>query len=111
VSRKNIVGIRIKAARKEARMSQMKLAAEMQLQGIKIDRSTVAKLESGRRPISDVEIIAIAKIFNVPVQVLFEGSSEISITYLFNDNEIGGTITANLFLSTKANNSSISCLF
>lgn len=76
--RKNIVGLRIKAARKEARLSQSKLAAELQLQGIKIDRSMIAKLESGRRPISDIEIIEIAKILNVPVPSLFEDSEKLS---------------------------------
>ena len=79
VSRKNIVGIRIKAARKEARMSQMKLAAEMQLQGIKIDRSTIAKLESGRRPVSDIEIIVIARILNVSIASLFDGCDAIQL--------------------------------
>ena len=77
VTRKNIVGIRIKTARKEARISQMKLAAEMQLLGIKTDRSTIAKLEGGRRPVSDIEIIAIAKILNVPIAELFEDSNQL----------------------------------
>ena len=77
MTRKNIVGIRIKAARKAAGFSQMKLAAEMQLLGIKIDRSTIAKLESGRRPASDIEIIAIAKILNVSIPWLFENSGEL----------------------------------
>ena len=77
MTRKNIVGLRIKAARKEARISQMKLAAEMQLLGIKIDRSTIAKLESGSRPASDIEIIAIAKILNVSIPSLFEDSDKL----------------------------------
>ena len=55
----------------------MKLAAEMQLLGMKIDRSVIAKLESGRRPVSDIEIIAIAKILNVPISELFEDSSQL----------------------------------
>ena len=77
MARKNIVGIYIKAARKAAGFSQMKLAAELQLLGIKIDRSTIAKLESGRRPASDIEIIAIAKILNVSIADLFEDSSQL----------------------------------
>ena len=59
-------------------MSQMKLAAELQLQGTKIDRSTIAKLESGKRPVSDIEIIKIAKILKVSVSSLFEGSEKLS---------------------------------
>jgi len=77
VTRKNIVGLRIKAARKEALMSQMKLAAQLQLLGVKIDRSSIAKLESGTRPVSDIEIIAIAKILNVSIPSLFEDSGEL----------------------------------
>jgi transcriptional regulator with XRE-family HTH domain len=77
VTRKNIIGLRIRAARKAAHMTQMKLAAELQLLGIKIDRSSIAKLESGRRPISDVEIIAIAKVLNVTILELFENSSQL----------------------------------
>lgn len=59
-------------------MSQSKLAAELQLQGIKIDRTIIAKLESGRRPVSDIEIIEIAKILNVSVPSLFEDSEKLS---------------------------------
>ena len=72
VLKKNIVGINIKAARKKANMTQMKLAADLQLQGIRIDRSAIAKLESGRRPVSDIEITAISKILNVPILDLFK---------------------------------------
>jgi len=78
VTRKNVVGLRIKTARKAAGMSQSKLAAELQLQGIKIDRTIIAKLESGRRPVSDIEIIEIAKILNVSVPSLFEDSEKLS---------------------------------
>lgn len=77
MTRKNIVGLRIKGARKNAKMTQMKLAAELQLLGIRIDRSTIAKLESGRRPASDIEIIAIAKILNVSISSLFKDSAEL----------------------------------
>lgn len=78
MTRKNVVGLRIKAARKDAGMSQSKLAAELQLQGIKIDRTIIAKLESGKRPVSDIEIIKIAKILKVSVPSLFEGSEKLS---------------------------------
>ncbi len=77
MTRKNIVGLRIRAARKEAGFTQMKLATSLQLRGIKIDRSSIAKIESGRRPITDIEIIAIAKILVVPIPKLFDGSSEL----------------------------------
>jgi DNA-binding XRE family transcriptional regulator len=69
-----LVGLRIKQARKEAKMTQMELAAQLQLMNIAIDRSMVAKLESGLRPVSDIEIMAMARVLKVPVSLLFEGS-------------------------------------
>ena len=71
------MGVRIRRARKEAHVTQMKLAAQLQLWGVNIDRSGIAKLESGRRPVSDIEITAIAKILNVSIPWLFEDSNEV----------------------------------
>ena len=47
----------------------------MQLMGVAIDRSGIAKLESGRRPASDIEVAAIAKILKVSIPWLFEESN------------------------------------
>jgi len=76
VRTKNIVGSRVRQARKQAGVTQMDLAARLQLLSITIDRSGVAKLESGRRPASDVEVAAISKILNVPILWLFEAADE-----------------------------------
>jgi transcriptional regulator with XRE-family HTH domain len=77
VRRKNIVGSRVRMARKELKITQMELAAQLQLLGITIDRSGIAKLESGRRPASDVEIVAIAKVLKVTIPWLFEESNNL----------------------------------
>jgi len=74
--RKNIVGPRVRKARKESQVTQMELAAQLQLLGISIDRSAIAKLESGRRPASDIEVAAIAKVLKVPISWLFEEDIE-----------------------------------
>ena len=55
----------------------MELAARLQLFGITIDRSGIAKLESGRRPASDIEVAAIAKVLKVTIPWLFEESTEL----------------------------------
>ena len=68
----NIVGSRVRKARKESKITQMELAAQLQVSGIKIDRSGLSKLESGGRPVSDIEVAAIAKILKVPISWLFE---------------------------------------
>jgi transcriptional regulator with XRE-family HTH domain len=72
--RKNIIGLNIKRARKEAHITQMELAARLQVMGAAIERSAIAKIETGRRPISDIEIAAIAKILNVEIAWLFKDS-------------------------------------
>ena len=75
--RKNIVGLRVRKARKESGITQMELAARLQVLGITIDRSGVAKLEGGRRPASDIEVAAIAKVLKVSIPWLFEENDDL----------------------------------
>lgn len=72
MSKKNIVGSRIHKARKQSRITQMELAARLQVSGIRIDRPAISKIETGNRPVTDIEIDAIAKILRVPISWLFE---------------------------------------
>jgi len=76
VRRKNIIGLNIRQARKNASMTQMELAGQLQLLGIRVDRATIAKIELGIRPLSDIEIIAIGKVLKTNVNKLF-GESEV----------------------------------
>lgn len=64
---RNVVGPRVRQARKLAtpRVSQVDLAARLQLLGLKIDQSGVSKIEQGRRPVLDIEVIALAKVLKV----------------------------------------------
>jgi len=50
----------------------MELAARLQVSGVKIDRPAISKLENGSRPVSDIEVAAIAKALKVSVSWLFE---------------------------------------
>jgi transcriptional regulator with XRE-family HTH domain len=77
MQRKNLVGSQVRKARKEAKLTQMELAAQLQVLGITIDRSGIAKLEGGRRPISDIEVVAISKILKVPIPILFQDYKQI----------------------------------
>ena len=64
---RNVVGLRVRQARRKAtpRVSQVDLAARLQLQGLKIDQSGVSKIEQGRRPVLDIEVVALAKVLKV----------------------------------------------
>ena len=75
MEKRNIVGARVRKARKAARPSitQTDLVARLQLLGIVIDQSGVSKIENGQRPVSDVEVVALAKALKVSAAWLLEG--------------------------------------
>ena len=64
---KNIIGPRVRQARKSSQppVTQIELVARLQTLGITIDQSGLSKLESGNRPVSDVEIVALAEALKV----------------------------------------------
>ncbi len=74
VEKKNIVGARVQQARKAAKpqITQIDLAARLQILGMRIDQSGVSKIESGRRPVLDIEVISLAKVLRVSVAWLLE---------------------------------------
>jgi transcriptional regulator with XRE-family HTH domain len=69
VDRKNIIGERVKQARKDAKppITQKDLVARLQVLGMRIDQSVISKIESGKRPIFDNEVVALARALKVKV--------------------------------------------
>jgi len=65
--RNNICGEQIAKLRKQSlvKMSQRALAEKMQILGVDIDKNAVQRIECGTRFVTDIEIIAFAKIFGV----------------------------------------------
>ena len=63
--KKNISGDRIREARQKLRLSQVDLAARMQVEGIMIERDSVSCIEIGTRFIPDYEIPLFAKVLHV----------------------------------------------
>ena len=62
---KNICGIRVKEARKKAKLSQQDLAARLQVANINIERDSVSRIEIGTRFVADYELKALAEILEV----------------------------------------------
>lgn len=62
---RNIVGARITQARLRLGMKQVELLAKLQVEGIAISVSALSLLEGQKRPVSDKELDALAKILNV----------------------------------------------
>ena len=71
--RRNSTGRAICRLRHQARprLTQEDLAARLARQGLALNQSQIAKIESGRRPVLDYELAAIARALKVPVQALF----------------------------------------
>jgi transcriptional regulator with XRE-family HTH domain len=68
--KKNISGDRIREARLKRRLSQSDLAAQMQVEGIMIERDSVSRIEIGTRFIPDYELPFFAKVLGVSVDWL-----------------------------------------
>lgn len=69
----NVCGKNISKLRTELKISQRELADRMQLVGIDIDKNAVQRIECGKRFVTDIEIIAFAKIFDVSFDKLLLG--------------------------------------
>ena len=69
----NVCGKNIAKLRTELKISQRELADKMQLVGIDIDKNAIQRIECGKRFVTDIEIIAFAKIFNVSFDELLLG--------------------------------------
>ena len=69
---KNICGSNIERIRREKGLKQLEVVAQLQVMGVDINPSSYSKLEGQRRLASDIEVQAIARILNVPIEALFE---------------------------------------
>ena len=68
----NICGKNIYALRTNLKISQRELADRMQLSGIDIDKNAIQRIECGKRFVTDIEILAFSKLFNVSPEELLK---------------------------------------
>lgn len=68
--KKNICGERIHEARCKLRLTQSDLAAQLQINGIIIERDSISRIEIGTRFVADYELRELAKILKVTVNWL-----------------------------------------
>ena len=67
----NITGPQIKMARIKAGMSQKQLSEKLELMAVYTCRGSISRIENGKRAITDIELDAISKVLNVPLDELF----------------------------------------
>ncbi len=66
----NVCGKNISHFRIKMGISQRELADKMQLVEIDIDKNAIQRIESGKRFVTDIEVIAFAKVFDVTLEEL-----------------------------------------
>lgn len=72
--RNNICGKKIKELRLKLpqKTSQKNLADILQMQGLDIDKNAIQRIESGQRFVTDIELKALATVFNVSCDELLQ---------------------------------------
>lgn len=66
----NICGKNIAHFRIELGISQRELADKMQLVGIDIDKNAIQRIECGKRFVTDIELVAFARLFGKTIEEL-----------------------------------------
>lgn len=68
----NICGKKIAVLRKELNISQRVLADRLQLFGLDVDKNAIQRIECGKRFVTDIELVAISKIFDISIDELLK---------------------------------------
>jgi HTH-type transcriptional regulator, cell division transcriptional repressor len=66
---KNLIGDRVREARhrRNPRITQVDLLARLAIRGIYLESTSISKIESYKRPVTDIELVAIAEALNVSI--------------------------------------------
>lgn len=70
-NQQNIVGKNVKEARIAAKLSQKQLADKLETIAVYICRGSISRIESGNRTVTDIEVLGISQILNIPIADLF----------------------------------------
>ena len=70
--RNNLCGKNIAAARKKQKLSQRALADNLQLLGLDVDKNAIQRIESGKRFVTDIELAAFSRYFQMSCDELLK---------------------------------------
>ena len=68
----NLCGRRIARFRTDLHISQRELADRMQLAGLDMDKNAIQRIEAGKRFVTDIELVKLAKVFGVNYEALID---------------------------------------
>ena len=67
----NLCGEKVHLFRKKMNISQREFAELLQLEGLDVDKNAIQRIESGQRFVTDIEILALSKVFKISIDKLF----------------------------------------
>ena len=70
--RNNICGKNVEKYRTALKISQRALADKLQINGLDIDKNAVQRIEAGKRFVTDIELVVIAKTLNKTIDELLK---------------------------------------
>ena len=75
--RNNLCGEKIAQLRKQMipKVSQRALADMLQITGLDLDKNAIQRIESGKRFVTDIELLAFASVFGVEIGSLLDEES------------------------------------
>ena len=73
---KNLISQRLIELRKEHGLSQRDLAQKLQLAGYDMDKNVITRIETGKRYVTDIELQALSRIFDVSYEYLIDGKEK-----------------------------------
>lgn len=68
----NLCGKNIAVLRKNFNLSQRQLADKLQLLGLDIDKNAIQRIECGKRFVTDIELSAFSKAFDIAIENLIK---------------------------------------
>ena len=71
----NICGKNVFRFRTELDISQRKLADRLQLIGLDVDKNAIQRIEAGKRFVTDIELVALSKVFGKTLEELLESDN------------------------------------
>ena len=72
----NRCGKAVAIRRKQMGKSQRELADALQLAGLDVDKNAIQRIEAGKRFVTDIELVYLAKVLDVSVDMLLADSNE-----------------------------------
>ncbi len=66
---KNIIGDRVRLARNKAtpKITQSDLLARLEVRGVVLEKTAISKIEAKTRPVTDIELVALADALGVRI--------------------------------------------